>query len=241
VIPLRDNIPTRSTPVVTILLILANVVVFLIQQATPVAFTYTFAMIPAEVWHPGSTHYSEVNFHPAWVALFTSMFLHGGWMHLIGNMLYLWIFGNNVEDSLGRARYLTFYFICGIAAGLTHLLVNAGSAAPTLGASGAIAGVLGGYLLLFPRARVLTLVPIFFFLTTYEIPASVVLGFWFLLQLFNAIMGSGMVVSGRGNPSGGVAVWAHVGGFVCGYLLIRLMGAERRDPPPRARPSFMDY
>jgi membrane associated rhomboid family serine protease len=240
VIPLHDDNPTRSTPVVTILLILANVAVFLLQTVAGDSFTYAFAMIPAEVLPAqGRSPFSGVNVEPAWVTLFTSMFLHGGWMHLIGNMLYLWIFGNNLEDTLGKIRFLFFYLACGAAAAVVHLVTNPASVVPTVGASGAIAGVLGGYILLFPHARISTLV-IFLFITVIEIPAKVVLGVWFLLQLLNAVLGSGMMLVRGGEEAGGVAFWAHVGGFVAGYVLIRLMGGRRREPP-RRRPAFMDY
>jgi rhomboid family protein len=240
VIPLRDDNPTRSTPIITILLIVANICVFLLQLASGDSLTVRFAMIPAEVIHDGPTRFSGINYDPAWVTIFTSTFLHGGWLHLIGNMLYLWVFGNNVEDTIGRVRFLVFYLLCGLAAAVTHLVINGGSTAPTLGASGAIAGVLGAYLVLFPGARVSTLVPIFFFLTVYELPASVVLGFWFLMQVFSAVAGIGMLRTPGSAHAGGVAVWAHVGGFVAGWVLIRLFGTPRPEPP-RRRPAFMDH
>jgi membrane associated rhomboid family serine protease len=215
-------------PIVTILLIAANVAVFLLQLTGGDRFTLAFAMIPRDVVQEGR-----------WFTLFSSMFLHGGWIHLLSNMLYLWIFGNNVEDTVGKVRYLFFYFACGAAAGIVHLVVNSHSGVPTVGASGAIAGVLGGYIVLFPHARVSTLV-IMLIITVVELPAQLVLGLWFLIQVVNAVFGSGMVLARGGGDTGGVAVWAHVGGFLAGYLLIRVLGA-RPPEPPRRRPAFMDY
>jgi membrane associated rhomboid family serine protease len=156
--------------------------------------------------------------------LITSMFLHGGWMHLIGNMWFLWIYGDNVEDILGHAKYVVFYLLCGIAAGLTHYYFNADSRLPSIGASGAIAGVMGAYLVKFPRSTIITLVPVFVFLTTFEIPAVVILLYWFVLQLF-----SGVGSIGHSSASqGGVAWFAHIGGFVVGMLLVNLMGPKDR-------------
>jgi rhomboid family protein len=229
VIPLRDDNPTRSTPIITVLLIVANVAVFLLQLAGGDRLTLAFAMIPRDVLQEGR-----------WYTLVSSMFLHGGWVHLLSNMLYLWIFGNNVEDSLGKVRYLFFYFACGAAAGLVHLGINSHSGIPTVGASGAIAGVLGGYIVLFPHARVATLIFLGFLGFIRELPAQIVLGIWFLIQLVNGIFGSGMALGRGGGDTGGVAVWAHVGGFLAGYLLIRVLGS-RPPEPPRRRPAFMDY
>jgi len=150
------------------------------------------------------------------LSLFTSLFLHGGWLHLLGNMIYLWVFGDNVEDKLGRVRYLFFYLLCGAAASALHIYVAPTSGMPTIGASGAISGVLGAYLLLFPRARVVTLIPIFFFLQVAELPALVVLGLWFVMQFFNGIASLGSVTT----RMGGIAWWAHIGGFLAGCLLV---------------------
>jgi membrane associated rhomboid family serine protease len=240
VIPLHDDNPTHSTPVVTYLLVAANVVVFLFQIAWGDLFTYQFALFPGAVTDGRRIVADGVRLQtpePAWLTIFTSMFLHGGWLHLIGNMWYLWIFGNNVEDALGKARFLTFYLFGGLVAAAAHILTAPHSMVPTVGASGAIAAVLGGYLVLYPGARVTTLVPIFFFLQLVVLPASVVLGFWFLLQLFNSLMGLGMA-----GERGGVAFMAHVGGFVAGYLVMRLLGNRRRREPPRyERPRFMDF
>jgi membrane associated rhomboid family serine protease len=243
VIPLRDDNPTRSTPIVNHLLVAANVVVFLLQQVGGDLFTYQYALFPGAVTQGRELLYrgQPVNLHPAWLTIFTSMFLHGSWLHLGGNMLYLWIFGNNVEDALGKLRYLLFYLAGGAAAAGAHILTSVSSMVPTVGASGAIAAVLGGYLFLYPHARITTLVPIFFFIQLIELPASVVLGFWFLLQLFNGLIGLGGQIGQGGAESGGIAFMAHIGGFVFGYLVMRLIGGPRREPPRYQRPSFMDY
>lgn len=239
-IPLHDDNPTRSTPVLTYTLVLINVVVFLLQLAGGDAFTLRFALFPAAITEGGRPILVDRMvvdpLEPAWLSIFTSMFLHGGWLHLIGNMWYLFLFGNNVEDALGKARFLLFYFLGGIVAAAAHIVTDPGSTVPTVGASGAIAAVLGGYFVLYPRARVTTLVPVFFFLHLVQLPASVVLGFWFILQLFSGLASIGVRMEG-----GGVAFMAHVGGFVAGYLLMRLWPPRRREPPPYRRPTFMDY
>lgn len=162
------------------------------------------------------------------LTIFISMFLHGGWLHLGGNMLYLWVFGDNVEDRLGHGRYLLFYFLCGIAATLSHAFVNPVSRVPAIGASGAIAGVLGAYILMFPRARVTTLIPIFIFITIRELPAIFLLGVWFVIQLF-------VGVASLGAAEGGVAYFAHIGGFAFGMVLVVLMGGLRRSRSYTAR------
>jgi hypothetical protein len=212
-IPLRDSQPSYSTPVVTIALIAVNTLIFLFEAALdPYSrnhFVSTYGMVPAR-------------FDPS--TLVSSMFLHGGWMHLIGNMWFLWIYGDNVEDVLGRAKYLVFYLASGVAAGLVHLVTNAGSPIPTVGASGAIAGVMGAYMLKFPHSRIVTLLPIFIFFTTVEIPAFVILVYWFVIQFF-----SGVGELGRaGVHEGGVAWWAHIGGFVAGAVLIKAMRTRER-------------
>jgi Uncharacterized membrane protein (homolog of Drosophila rhomboid) len=156
----------------------------------------------------------------------TSLFLHGGWFHLIGNMLYLWIFGNNVEDRMGHVGFLLFYLLCGIAASLAEVFLKPGSALPTIGASGAIAGVLGAYFLLYPKAKVILLIPVFlFFFFTVQVPAVVVLGLWFVMQLF-----SGVSQLGISTESGGVAYWAHAGGFIAGMVLMPFFRCSRRSP-----------
>jgi membrane associated rhomboid family serine protease len=273
-IPLKDNIPTRNLPVVTIALVVANIVVFVFfQQALfgphggfsssgdpEVAVKYTF--IPYELSHPGKLcgdraivdgqrvntdgqplcegttetftdtqtgqpvpakvqRVLDRNQPPSWVTIFTSMFMHGGVLHIAGNMLFLWIFGNNIEDAMGRLKYLLFYLCGGVVASLAQFAVHTSSTVPSLGASGAIAAVLGGYALLYPRARVVTLIFIIFFVTVITLPALLVLGLWFLLQLLDA--------SSQPLTGGGVAYFAHIGGFAFGLLTVKLL-ANRYDP-----------
>lgn len=216
-IPLKDNNPSRSYPVVNITLILANIVVFLYQLALPPhdqqLFVLSNATIPARITAFLGGH---VGFEPAFLPLVTSMFLHTAPLHIAGNMLFLWIFGDNVEDFFGHITYLFFYLVCGIGAGLLHVLFNLDSTVPALGASGAISGVMGAYILLYPRARILTLVFIF----PLPVPAVVFLGLWYVMQFLAGISTIGVKVTG------GVAVWAHVGGFLLGVLLTLL--ARRR-------------
>ena len=226
-LPLADHNPRRTTPVVNVILIVVNVLFFFWEISLgPYLERALFgvAFIPARFW------YAPID--PRNVAtMFVSMFLHGGWLHLGGNMLYLWIFGDNIEDRLGHVRYLLFYFLSGIAATLTHAIANPGSRMPSIGASGAIAGVLGAYILLFPRQRVTTLIPIFVFITVREIPAVFLLGFWFVLQFFAGAVSLG----GNMGEQGGVAYFAHIGGFVAGVALIVLMGGRR---PRRVRELY---
>ena len=217
-IPLRDNIPSSTFPIVTYIFIGANVLAFLFELSLGPQlqqFIHLFGVVPAKVTTiiteaPHLIHYAVFPF-------FTSTFIHGGWMHLLGNMLFLYIFGDNVESALGHLRYLLFYMASGVAASLVHLFFNLGSDIPTVGASGAIAGVLGAYFILFPRARVVTLVPIFFFIQIVEIPALVFLGLWFLIQFL-----SGSMTLGNGEAAG-VAWWAHIGGFAvgAGYVILK--------------------
>jgi membrane associated rhomboid family serine protease len=213
-IPLKDNNPSRSYPVVNITLLFANVVVFLYQLALPPhdqqLFVLSNATIPARI--PAFLD-GHVGFEAAFLPLITSMFLHTGFLHLAGNMLFLWIFGDNVEDTFGHLPYLFFYLVCGLGAGLLHVLFNLGSTIPALGASGAISGVMGAYMVLFPRERILTLVFIF----VVPIPAVFILGYWFVLQFLAGIDALGT------SAKGGVAVWAHVGGFLLGVLLTQLL------------------
>jgi membrane associated rhomboid family serine protease len=215
-IPLRDIIPSRTTPYVTVSIIAANLLVFGYQLTLPpratIAFVYTWSLVPADLSLP---------------TLVSSMFLHGGWLHLLGNMLYLWIFGDNVEDRVGHARFLVFYLGCGILAGLAHLATNPMSLVPTVGASGAIAGVMGAYFVLYPRSRILTLIPIFIFFEIIEVPAILFLGFWFLLQLLNGVGTFGMADA----ASGGIAFWAHISGFVAGAALIFVFRRPERVGP----------
>ena len=215
-IPLHDDNPTTIRPLVTWGLIGACVLVFLWQLSlsggAAQEAVYGFGLIPAVLFGE-RTLPPDIEMVPAIATLFTSMFMHGGLLHLGGNMLYLWIFGNNVEDAMGHGRFLAFYVLCGLAAALAHALFDPSSMLPMVGASGAIGGVLGAYLLLHPKARVLVLIPIFIFPYFVRIPAAVVLGLWFVLQLFN----TAIVVDETG---GGVAYWAHIGGFIAGALLI---------------------
>ena len=207
-IPLRDSQRSYSTPYVTILLIVCNVLVFLFTVSLdPYSrndFLTVYGMVPTRL---------------RWDTLLTSMFLHGGWLHVIGNMWFLWLFGDNVEDVLGHWVYLLFYVLCGVAAALTQLMLSPDSRVPTVGASGAIAGVMGAYLVKFPHARIVTLVFLFVFVTTVEVPAALMLAFWFVMQLF-----SGVGTIGHSQISqGGVAWFAHVGGFLAGVLLILIL------------------
>lgn len=212
-IPLRSTERVYSTAKVTGALIAVNLLVFLYQLTLPAYAMNQFV----EQWGlvPDRLHLS---------ALFTSMFLHGGWTHILGNMLFLWVFGRNVEDLLGSGRFLVFYLLCGLTAALTQIITNLYSPVPTIGASGAIAGVMGAYLIKFPRARIVTLMLIFFFFTTMEIPAALLLLFWFAMQFLSGI-GS---LTETDYSGGGVAFFAHIGGFVAGMLLVRLFPERRR-------------
>ncbi|MCL6638922.1 MAG: rhomboid family intramembrane serine protease [Firmicutes bacterium] len=219
--PLKDDIPSRTFPVVNTLLIIANLAVFLYEASLGGhfdAFIYRHGVIPAQLVAYGFTA-DQVE------RLTTAMFLHGGWFHVLSNMLYLWIFGDNVEDRMGHARYLLFYLLTGYVATLAHVFYVPFSKAPLVGASGAIAGVLGAYLVLFPHARVLTLVFILFFIQIVPIPAVIFLGIWFLLQVLNGTAG----LSAQGAQT--VAFWAHVGGFVAGMLLVKLFARRRYAGP----------
>ena len=212
-IPLRDTQPSSSFPALTLGLIAINVAVFIHQ-------------ISLDAWQLNQfiAHYGVVPDRLQTADLVTSMFLHGGWMHLIGNMWFLWIFGDNVEDVLGRWKYLVFYLASGIAAAMVHVWLNPYSRVPTVGASGAIAGVMGAYMVKFPHSRIFTLVPIFIFFTTFEIPAVLMLLYWFAIQIFSGIGSIGFSNISRG----GVAWFAHVGGFVAGMLLVWLLGTRSR-------------
>lgn len=222
-IPVRDEIKAHRTPYVNYILILINVLVFVYQfmnmQQIDGIFA-EFALIPREVT-------SGLDLGDARDML-TSMFMHGGWVHLLSNMLYLWIFGDNVEDRLGHLGYLIFYLAGGAAAAATHILLNPTSQVPMVGASGAIAAVLGAYLIFYPNARVYTFIPIGFFARVRMVPAVVVLGLWFLLQLF-----SGFMSLDEGAATGGVAFWAHIGGFVFGLIIGLLFKGKNRAPASR--------
>jgi membrane associated rhomboid family serine protease len=260
VIPIKDNIPTDRFPVVTLALVIANVVAYILAIRHGGSFfggptagvTYKYGAIPYALLHPG-VHCAEVvssaaptsprsvcntallnhfqipaeNLLPSWQTIFTGMFMHASFLHIAGNMIFLWIFGNNVEDSMGRVRYLCFYILGGIAALALQVAVAPHSTEPTIGASGAIAAVLGGYILLYPRARVITLVIIIFFVTVIELPALVMLGIWFAEQA--AFGAAGLT---HPNTSGGVAYFAHVGGFAFGLATIKLFATRRKDVPP---------
>jgi membrane associated rhomboid family serine protease len=251
-IPLKDNIPTDRFPVVTVALILANVVVYLLAIAHGGSLisgpdtheVVKYGAIPYTLTHPGwhcaltpdlthigCAHRGLPDTLPTWATVFTAMFMHASILHIAGNMLFLWIFGNNVEDSMGRLRFIVFYVGGGIAALALQTAVQPNSAAPTLGASGAVAAVLGGYILLYPRARVLTVVFIFLFFTVIELPAIFMLGVWFAEQ---AVFGAANLTNPTGG-GGGVAYFAHIGGFAFGLLLVKVL-ATRRKPVPPLRP-----
>ena len=220
-IPLRDVIPSRTTPVVTVTLIALNTLVFVYQfllgSDAGQAFIFTFGLVPAQF---------------SWATVFSSMFLHGGLMHAGGNMLYLWIFGDNVEDRMGHGRYLAFYLLCGIAAALAQVWSTPGSPVPMVGASGAIAGVMGAYFVLYPRSRIVTLLPFIIFFQVVEVPAVFFLGVWFLMQFVN---GLGSLAITEGQMAGGIAFWAHVAGFAAGLAGVFLF---RR--PERQRVEWWD-
>src|SRR2546423_11010555 len=201
-IPLRDVIPSRTTPYITVTIIVLNAIAWLFELGLPrdvlPAFLQVYGVVPASFSAP---------------TLVTSMFLHGSWMHVIGNMWYLWIFGDNVEDRVGHGRFIVFYLICGIAAAIGQVAMVPSSTLPTIGASGAIAGVMGAYFVLYPQSRVLTLIPLIVFMEIVELPAVILLGFWFLMQLFNA---GAIAVTASSHGSGGGAFMAHVAGFGTG-------------------------
>ncbi len=223
-IPLRDDIPSSRAPVVVVAIIVACTLVFFWQLSLGTrgfeAIVTSLGVIPAALL--GDVRLSaELYIVPPTVTIFTSMFLHGGFLHLIGNMLYLWIFGDNVEDAMGHGRFIVFYLLCGVAAALAQALPNPDSAIPMIGASGAISGVLGGYLLLYPRAQVLVLIPLGLFSRMVHLPAMLVLGLWFVLQLVNSALAD--------PGAGGVAFGAHIGGFIAGMVLLLLF--KRRHVP----------
>jgi membrane associated rhomboid family serine protease len=230
VIPLKDDVPSRTTPFITMLLIAVNSIVFVYQMSLGLepdaraagaaeAFVMEFGAVPCRLTGgcaaPGDFP------HPL-MTVFSSMFMHGGLLHAGGNMLYLWIFGNNVEDTLGHGRFLVFYLLSGVAAAIAQTVMNPDSAVPMIGASGAVSGVLGAYLLLFPYATILTLVTFGFFFRFIHIPAVIVLGFWIVLQLISGYLTASAAALGRGE-GGGVAWFAHIGGFLAGMVLLFLM------------------
>jgi membrane associated rhomboid family serine protease len=230
-IPLKDYIPTRSFPLISVLIIILNLAVFTMDRITghyiPLTHESSRGLVTTYQFVGGITiHYALV---PAMVTkniiktlptFFTSMFLHGNWLHIVSNMLYLWIFGNNVEDVLGRSRYIVFYLTCGLIAASVQILSAPESTIPMIGASGAIAGVMGAYLLLFPGSRILTFVPIFFFFAFFKLPAIVIIGYWVVIQFVNAsLLGGGEMLRG-----GGVAYFAHIGGFLAGIVWMFISG-----------------
>jgi membrane associated rhomboid family serine protease len=251
VIPLKDNIRTDRFPFVTLGLIVVNFVAYILAVSHGGSFIggpdlqeeVKYSAIPFALTHPGyhcglietvrgaaiaCRHGAVPGTLPTWQTIFTAMFMHASILHIGGNMLFLWIFGNNVEDALGHVKYLAFYIVGGLAALVLQVAVAPNSDAPTIGASGAIAAVLGGYILLYPRARVLTLVIIIFFATVVELPALVMLGVWFVQQ---AVFGAAGLTTPTGS-SGGVAYFAHVGGFAFGLLTIKLLARRRKHIPP---------
>jgi membrane associated rhomboid family serine protease len=230
-IPIRDDTPRFSTPFITYFLIITNVLVFIYElmvgaqsEAALNSLISEFGIVPRVdvAILTGSTHLSPT---AAIIPVFTSMFLHGSWIHIIGNMWVLWIFGDNIEDYLGHFKYLIFYFASGLGAALLHIALNINSRMPSVGASGAIAGVMGAYFILYPKARVLTVVPLIVFFTFWRLPAWIVLGYWFLVQFLS---GAATAIAATTQTTGGVAFWAHVGGFVTGIVLIKIL-------PPRLR------
>ncbi|HEX3129748.1 MAG TPA: rhomboid family intramembrane serine protease [Thermoanaerobaculia bacterium] len=229
-LPLHDRNPSRTTPVVNIALIAANILMFLYELSLGErleGYLMASAFVPGHLFDGGAVTAGE--WIPGLSSALLSMFLHGGWGHLLGNMLFLWIFGDNIEDRLGHFKYLYFYVFSGFAATFAHAFVSPQSMIPAIGASGAISGVLGAYLFLYPRARIVTVVWILFFIRLVEIPALVYLPFWFLLQAFSGFASLGARTM---DDAGGVAWFAHIGGFVAGPLLLFLFGGFRRPPEP---------
>ena len=223
-IPLKDNVPTRTFPIITITIVLVNILVFLwslmLADGLGQQVVHIYALIPKEILVAATVRPDLLPYNI--LTIFTSMFLHGGILHLGGNMLYLWIFGNNVEDAVGHSRFILFYLFSGVAAALVQCSIDPGSAVPMIGASGAVSGILGAYLLLYPRARVKTLIFIFLFITTVDIPAMVLLSLWFFVQ----------IVFSHGQ---GVAWFAHIGGFLFGLITIKIFTRGMR---PRPRPAW---
>ena len=231
-IPIRDDTPRYTTPFINYLLIALNTLVFLFEVSlnppTRNAFVYQFGVEPIRVLAAlglANVHIPSASALP----LITSMFLHASWLHLIGNMWVPWIFGDNIEDYLGHFSYLMFYIVSGLAASLLHIFLNPNSSIPSVGASGAIAGVMGAYFLLFPAGRVLTLVPLIIFFTFVWLPAWIVLGYWFVLQFLSGAA-TAIAYSNRTGGGGGIAFWAHVGGFIAGVVMIKLLPRRLRGP-----------
>lgn len=221
-IPIRDTIRSNSYPVVNTAIIALNVILFIIELTQGEGlnrFIYTYGLVPAKYTIPAISAYFTLG--QQMLSFLSFMFLHGGFFHLLGNMWSLYIFGDNVEDRLGPFRYLLFYLLCGFASGLSHLLINYHSQVPTIGASGAIAGVMGAYMILYPKSRILTLIPIFFFFQFVEIPAVFFLGIWLLFQILSAASTAGQ---------GGIAWWAHIGGFIFGIIFLKIFLSFKERP-----------
>jgi membrane associated rhomboid family serine protease len=228
-LPFRDYNPSRTFPLMMVTLVVANVLVFLYMLSLQAQgnhvlarFVLHAAVIPYEYTHGGAVQ-GIPPIQPVYLTTLTALFMHAGWLHIGGNMLYLWIFGNNIEDSMGPWRFLLFYLLCGVIATVVYIASAPGSQVPSLGASGAIAGVLGAYLVRFPRAQVDTCVFVVFIITVVRLPAFIVLAGWFILQLFQGVAGLG---TGAG-LQGGVAVWAHIGGFIAGMILVNFFQRQR--------------
>ncbi len=229
-IPIRDTIPRQHFPFAVGILIVVNVGVFIWELTLPQdlteQFIYLFGLVPARFTNP--VWAAETGFPHTYWPFLSTMFLHGGWLHIIGNMWVLWIFGDNVEDRMGPARFIVFYLLCGLAAGVVHVLTNPGSTVPAVGASGAISGVMAAYFVLYPRARIVAMFPIFFYPLFFTVPAFVYLGFWFLTQFF-----SGTLAIATQRQVGGIAWWAHIGGFGAGILLFSFFLRRRETGPMR--------
>ncbi len=226
-IPIRDDAPRFGTPFINYFLMAMNIVVFLYEVALPPRareiLVFQFGVVPSKITALAAGQHA-INPEAALVPILTSMFLHASWLHLISNMWVLFIFGDNIEDYLGHFKYLVFYLLSGVAASVVHIAFNLNSSIPSVGASGAIAGVMGAYFLLYPSARVLTLMP-FFFIFFLWLPAWIVLGYWFLLQFLS---GAATAIAASSQTTGGIAFWAHVGGFVAGMALVKLFPSRRR-------------
>jgi membrane associated rhomboid family serine protease len=226
-IPLRDINPTYRFPLVTVAIIGLNVAVYLLELLYQVSgqldrFFLSYAVIPYELTR--GVDLPPPSLHPAFLTIFTAMFMHSGFLHISGNMLYLWIFGNNVEDDMGPVRFLVFYLVCGTAATVAQVAVSPGSRVPNIGASGAIAGVLAAYLIMHPRAQVETLLFLGYFIRIIRLPAIIVLGFWIVIQLFQGVLSLGVA------QTGGVAWFAHIGGFITGLVLVNVFRQRQRRP-----------
>ncbi len=223
--PIKDTVPRRIYPFATMAIIVLNLVAFSLELSLTEdernAFIYLFGLVPARYSHPVWAELAGFPLDTYWPFV-TNLFLHGGWLHIIGNMWFLYLFGDNVEDRLGHSRFILFYLLSGVTANLVHFLVNSDSTMPVIGASGAIAGVMAAYLRLFPRARIITLIPILFIPFFFEVPAVLFMGFWFVMQLFSGALSLAVTDTG-----GGIAWWAHIGGFALGFLLIKPMCSSK--------------